>query len=231
MISKIKNWFFKEHDACCNYVSFSKMYIIFVLGSFLGTIYEEIIGFVKHYHIYGVLFWPTRKGVIYGPFNPLYGAGIVFILLLLGRKKRSPAKTFLFGALLGGAIEYIVSLLMELVLGIVSWDYSNRPFNIHGRTTLLYMIFWGFSVMLLIHIVYPYLSKLIDKIPKKINKILVPFLVIFMTFDMIVSWTALGRQILRNNGYPPYTVVGEFYDKVFPDERLKKVYTNMKFIK
>lgn len=212
-------------------MSFSKMYLIFVLGSFLGVIYEEIIGFVKYYHIHKVWFWPNRQGVIYGPFNPLYGASIVFIILLLNRKKRKPIKTFMYGALLGGSIEYIVSYLMELVLGSVSWDYSKRPFNINGRTTLLYMIFWGFAIMILIHFVYPYLSKWIEKIPKKLGKVLVTFLVIFMTLDMVISWTALGRQVLRHKGYEPITFIGEFYDKVYTDEYLKKVYTNMKFIK
>ena len=77
MSNKIKN---KETFA--RGMSFSKMYIIFVLGSFLGVIYEEIIGCVKHYHIYKEFLWETRQGVIYGPFNPLYGAAIVFIILI-----------------------------------------------------------------------------------------------------------------------------------------------------
>lgn len=231
MIEKLKKWMFSDSEPFALGMSFSKMYIIFVLGSFLGTIYEEIIGFVKHYHIYKEWFWPVRRGVIYGPFNPLYGAGIVFLILLLGRKKRNPAKTFLYGAFLGGTIEYVISLLMELVLGVASWDYSNRPLNIHGRTTLLYMIFWGLAVMVLVHFVYPYLSKWIEAIPKKLGNILVTFLAIFMTFNMVVSWTALGRQVLRNKGYPPFTIIGEIYDKVYTDERLGEVYTNMKFVK
>jgi len=212
-------------------MSFPKMYLIFVIGSFLGVIYEEIIGFIKYHHATGVWFWPNRQGVIYGPFNPLYGAGIVFILMLLGRKKRPPLKTWIYGSILGGAIEYIVSFLMELVLGVASWDYSNRPLNINGRTTILYMIFWGFAIMLLIHFIYPYVSKWIEKIPKKIGTIITTILVIFMTLNMVISWTALARQTLRHKGYSPFTKVGEIYDKVYTDEYLKKVYTNMKVVK
>ena len=37
--------------------------------------------------------------------------------------------------------------------------------------------------------------------------------------------------LLRNKGYEPFTIIGEIYDKIYPDEFLKKVYTNMKFIK
>lgn len=209
---------------------FSKMYIIFVIGSFLGVIYEETIGFIKHHHIYGTWYWETRQGVIYGPFNPLYGAAIVFIILLLGKKKRHPAKTCLLGAILGGAIEYVISFLMELVLCTRSWNYYGRPLNINGRTTIPYMIFWGLAVMVLVHFVYPYISKWIEKIPYKFGNILVKFLVVFMTINMVVSWTALGRQTLRHKGYKPFTFVGEFYDKVYTDEYLEKVYANMKFV-
>lgn len=231
MINRFKNWINSDKRTFAKGISFSKLFIIFVIGSFAGVIYEEIIGFVKNIYLRGEWTWPVRKGVFYGPFNPLYGAAIVFIIWLLGRKKRHPAKTFLYGAILGGAIEYIISLLMELVLGVASWDYTGRPLNIMGRTTVLYMIFWGFAVMLLIHVIYPILSKWIEKIPYKIGHPLVIVLVIFMTFNMVVSWTALGRATLRNKGYEPFTIVGEFYDKVYPDEYIKSVYTNMKFVK
>ncbi|MDE5539201.1 MAG: putative ABC transporter permease [Bacilli bacterium] len=230
MKKKFKNWLLSDNGTFGEGMSFSKMYLIFVIGSFIGVIYEEIIGFIKHHHIYGTWLWETRQGVIYGPFNPLYGAAIVLIILLLAKKKRNPAKTFLYGALLGGGIEYIISYLMELVLGAKSWNYYNRPLNINGRTTVLYMIFWGFAVMILIHYLYPYISKLIEKIPKKIGDIIVKFLVVFMTLNMVISWTALGRQVLRNKGYEPFTFVGAFYDKVYPDEFLHKIYPNMKFV-
>ena len=48
---------------------------------------------------------------------------------------------FLIGALGGGAVEYILSVLEELVLGTRSWDYSAYFLNIGGRTTLPYMLF------------------------------------------------------------------------------------------
>ena len=231
MVSKIKNWIYSDKRPFAEGFCFSKIVLLFVLGSFFGVLWENVLGIVKRLIKYGAFSYRDHRGVIYGPFNPLYGFGITLIIFLLGRKKRHPAKTFLYGALLGGIIEYVTSFLLELVLGVKSWDYSHQLWNIHGRTSIPYMIFWGFGMMLLIHVAYPFVSKVIEAIPKKIGDLLVKFFVIFLSLDMIISWTALGRQALRNKGYEPFTIVGEFYDKVYTDEFLKNIYVNMNFVK
>lgn len=229
MIKKIKNWIHSDNRPFAEGLCFSKLVILFTLGSFLGVAWENLLGVVKRLIKYGTLSYRDHRGVIYGPFNPLYGFGIVIIVLILGRKKRHPYKTFVYGALLGGLIEYIASFLLEFIFGAKSWDYSDQLFNINGRTSISYMIFWGFGMMLLIHFVHPWLSKKIESIPKKIGDFLVKFFVIFLSIDMIISFTALGRQVLRHKGYEPLTFVGEFYDKVYTDEFLKKIYVNMSF--
>ena len=89
------------------------------------------------------------------------------------------------------------------------------------------MIFWGFLGLIFIKIIYPFLSNYIEKIPNKIGHLLSIFLLVFLIFDMTISWTALFRQNLRRKGVKPFTLVGEFYDKVYTDDYLKKVYPNM----
>lgn len=229
MIKKIKNWIYSDKETFAPGMCFKKMFIIFMIGSFIGVIYENILSFIKHYYLKNVIYWKTHRGVIYGPFNPLYGACIAFAIYFLGKKKRHPAKTFIYGALIGGATEYVIGFLMEKILGVWTWNYTDRFLNINGRTTIPYMIFWGAGITFLIHVLYPILSKWIEKIPKKLGDTLFTILIVFMTLNMIISWTALGRQTLRKKGYPPITLVGEFYDKVYTDERLKKAYVNMNF--
>lgn len=231
MINKFKNWIYSDNRPFAQGLCFSKMALLFVLGSFLGVVWENIWGVVKRFFKYGILTYRDHRGVIYGPFNPLYGFGIVIIVYILGRKKRHPAKTIIYGAILGGAIEYVASFLLELVLGAKSWDYSDQLLNINGRTSVGYMIFWGFAMMLLIHFVHPWISKKIEAIPKKLGDFLVRFFVIFLSLDMLISFTALGRQVLRHKGVEPFTFVGELYDKVYTDEFLKKIYVNMNFVK
>ena len=60
-----------------------KIFLIFVIGSIFGALYEQILNLVKIYLRTGDVVWELRRGVIYGPFNPLYGLGTVLLVYLL----------------------------------------------------------------------------------------------------------------------------------------------------
>lgn len=208
-------------------ICFQKLFIIFVIGSIFGNYYEMIFNLIHDLIKEGTIFWEVRRGVIYGPFSPIYGAGAVIITAFLAEKNHKWYQTFIYGSLLGGAAEYIIGFLQETFTGTVSWDYSNMFLNIGGRTTIPFMLFWGLLALIFIKYIYPPISNLIESIPYKQGKIILNILVIFLSIDMFISWTALIRQTLRRNDYPPFTIVGEFYDKVYTDERLKKAFPNM----
>ncbi len=209
--------------------SFKKLFIIFVIGSIFGALYEQILNLVKVYFTTGSIVWELRRGVIYGPFSPIYGAGAVLMVLLLAKPNYSNLKTFIYGGLLGGAFEYIISFLQEVFTHTTSWDYSNHFLNINGRTTIPYMVVWGLFSFIFIKKIYPYLSKSIEKIPLKIGNYLFYIVLIFLSLDMAVSWTALIRSALRRNDIAPITPVGKFYDQVYPDHVLAKSFPNMNF--
>lgn len=229
MLDKFQKWLDSDKEVFAKGLCFSKMVMLFVLGSFLGVVWENGLGVVKRLIKYGTFSYRDHRGVIYGPFNPLYGFGIIIIVLILGRKERKSFKTFIYSAVLGGLIEYIASFFLEFIFDAKAWDYSYQLLSINGRTSLTYMLFWGFGMTILIQFVIPWISKKIEKIPKKLGDLLVKFFVIFFSIDMLISFTALTRQVLRHKGYEPFTVIGEFCDKVYPDEFLKKIYVNMKF--
>ncbi|MCI5800989.1 MAG: putative ABC transporter permease [Oscillospiraceae bacterium] len=85
-----------------------------------------------------------RTGLVWRPFNLIYGFGAVLLTLCLYRLRRKNDRwIFLGGALLGGGYEYLCSWLRETLLGTVSWDYSEIPFNLNGRVNLLYCFFGG----------------------------------------------------------------------------------------
>lgn len=209
-------------------LSFKKLFFVFIVGSVIGSLYEEILFAVQHFMATGELAWSLRRGVIWGPFNVIYGFGAVIMVYLLLRKPYKKWQIFVYAALLGGVVEYVISFLQEFVTHTMSWDYSGMWLNINGRTTIPFMLVWGLLGLVLVEFVYPIVSNAIERIPVKVGDALYVALVIFMALDMLISWTAIMRQSLRHNHVPPCTPVGGFYDKVFTDEYLEHYFPNMR---
>lgn len=193
---------------------FKKFFLLFVLGSFVGSFYEEIVFFVQYKE------WTVRHDLLYGPFSTLYGFGMILFLLFLGwrNKKRGVVKTFLYATFIGGVFEYLASFFLELFLGMKFWDYTGMFLSIEGRTTLPFMLVWGAMGTFVVKVVYPFLSKWIEKIPKTIGNILYYMLLVFFVVDMLLSYSVFIRMVLRNRGVAPRSFVGEFYDVHYNNE-------------
>lgn len=202
-------------------ICFKKIFWLFMVGCVFGCVFEMVNHFIR----YGD--WVSRRGLIYGPLNPVYGLGLVFFVIFLSKIK-NPALIFLGGMLLGGGCEYLCSLVQEKVFGTLSWDYSHQLFNIGGRTSLKYMLIWGVLALVVMKIVYPFLSNLIEKIPVKTGNILTIILIVFMVANIIISVTACLRQSERASGMAPSNKVELFLDKHYPDKRLNTIFQNAK---
>lgn len=208
-------------------LGFKKLFFIFLVGSVIGTIYEDLLIYWQTYQATGTGVWMTHRGVIWGPFNVIYGFGAAVMCWVLLRKKLANWQVFLYSAFLGGFVEYALSYLQEKFVGTVSWDYSEQFLNFQGRTSVPIMLVWGVMGLILVKVIYPVLSSLIERIPIRTGEIVFLVLLVFMTFDCLISWSALIRQNLRHQGIGPWTPVGEFYDRIFPDEYLQRYYPNM----
>lgn len=211
----------QKEEAFARGICFKKIFWLFMIGCVFGCVFEM----VNHFIHYGD--WVSRRGLIYGPLNPVYGLGLVFFVIFLSKIK-NPALIFLGGMLLGGGCEYLCSLVQEKVFGTLSWDYSHQLFNIGGRTSLKYMIVWGVLALLVMRIVYPFLSNLIEKMPVKTGNILTAILIVFMVANIIMSVTACLRQSERAKGMEPSNKVEVFLDKHYPDKRLNTIFQNAK---
>lgn len=204
--------------------SFYKLFWVFFIGCFAGVIIERIWCYVR----YG--FYEPRVGLIYGPFNLVYGIGAwALTAALYPFRNRSRLISFLGGALVGSAVEYACSLFQEMIFGSVSWDYSGHPFNLNGRICLLYSIYWGVLGVLWIKELYPRMAKWILKIPNRLGKPLTLALLIFMLFNTLMTgasvlrWTERRQNIQANNRLETYL------DAHYPDERMEAIFTNLVF--
>lgn len=210
--------------------TFNQVVLLFLIGCIVGTYYEEIMRIVINFYSTGEFIWESRRGLVWGPFSPVYGLGAVCIYFLFYRTKCSFAACFIGGAFAGGALEYVLSFLQEKLLGTISWDYSDRLLNINGRTTIPYMIVWGAMIALCVHLLYPWLEQLYHRVPEATMNWICVVVLVFLVIDALVSVAAVARQTARHNGAAADSLIEEWLDGTFDDERLKRTYSNMRFL-
>ena len=204
----------------------TKIFIIFMIGSLIGYIVEMIVALVQNGHL------ESRQGVLYGPFTPVYGIGIIVFYLFFNKvNTRQKGKIFIMSMILGGITEYLCSFLQEKIFGTVSWDYSNWIFNINGRTTLIHCTYWGIAGILYISYIEPLIPKINELINKNLTKILAASLAVFMIFNITISSMAALRQKERNDNIAPQNKIDEFLDANYPDEYMDKIFANKKNVR
>lgn len=202
---------------------FYKVFLLFFIGSLLGDIIETIFCRLKM----GV--WMSRSSLVWGPFSIVWGFAFAGVTLLLYRYKDcSESFLFLMGTFLGGAYEYLCSVLSEIVFGKVFWDYSKMPFNLNGRINLLYCFFWGIATVAWFKKIYPLLSGLIEKLPIAFGTVFTWFVVVFMTLNMLMSLSALIRYDQRDKQVPASNGFERFLDTHYNDQKMKKIYPKAK---
>ncbi len=201
--------------------SLAELVWLFVIGSLLGDIVETLYCRA----VSGV--WMSRSSLVWGPFSVVWGMALVLAAVMLRQGKDKPDRhIFLIGMFMGGAYEYLCSVLGELVFGVVFWDYSEMRFNLGGRINLLYCLFWGIAAVLWIRYCYPVLSRLIGWIRQRTGRALTICVALFMAVNMAVSALALIRYDARADGLPPANAVERLLDARFDDVRMERIYPN-----
>lgn len=219
----------KQSNVFAEGCSFYKLASLFFIGAFLGDVTETVFCLITT----GVLM--SRSSVVYGPFSIVWGLGCALLTLFLYRyRNKSDRHIFAAGTLLGGAYEYICSVFTEAVFGTVFWDYSGFAFNLGGRINLLYCFFWGIAAVIWLKMIYPPLSRQIEKIPKRFGTVLLNCLIVFMLINMIISSLALARYTARHTESPAagteISALEDFLDRHFDDERMERIYPNAKIV-
>lgn len=198
---------------------FYKLVLLFFVGAFGGDIVETLFCRATA----GV--WMSRSSVVWGPFSIVWGLAIsMATLVLYNYRSRSDAFLFAYGTVLGGAYEYLCSVFTELVFGKVFWDYSAIPFNLGGRINLLYCFFWGIAAVVWLKLLYPPISRAIEKLPMRAGTVLTWCLVVFMVCNMAVSGLALARSTARAMGVPAQGTLALWLDEHYSDEVIYRIY-------
>ena len=204
--------------------SFYKIVLLFFIGAFLGDITETIFCRIT------AGYWMSRSSVVWGDFSIVWGLAIAAVTALLYTDPETAPSSSFSGWVHFLAVPMNISAVFsrKLYLELYSGITVISPFNLGGRINLLYCFFWGFAAVAWFKIFYPPVSRLIEKIPVKIGKIITWLLIIFMLADGIVSSAALARYNARSNGIEAENSFESWVDKHFDDERMAQVYPKAK---
>lgn len=203
-------------------VDVHKILWYFIIFSILGLIIETVYCYVTE----GKL--ENRKGLVWGPFCPIYGVGASAIIIIWGNSNKSIKDLFIEGVIIGSIVEYIISFILEAIYGIRFWDYSYLSYNLNGRIAIIYSLFWGLLAVVLIKFISPFINKLIKKIPK--NNILNIGLIIFFIVDSICTVWAIQayKSRILNKNIEINTIKQQIENKLFSNEFMSKTFPNLR---
>lgn len=203
-------------------ICFDKLIWVFLISALMGdiieTFYCRIVGGV----------WMNRSSVLYGPFSIVWGLGAVVLTIVLRKlHSKSYFKIFIAGFFIGGAYEYICSVVTEIVFGTVFWDYSYMPLNIGGRTNVLFCVFWGILAVVWIRFIYPPMSNYIEKMPVLWGKIITFTILAIMLCNSLLTAGAMVRYNVRQTDSKADNVIETFLDTQYNDEYMENRWPNM----
>lgn len=126
------------------------------------------------FFIYAVLGWcaevafaavKTRafvnRGFLNGPYCPIYGFGMVIVVLCLTPIADNIPLLFFGSALLTSLLELVTGYVLEKFFDDKWWDYSGMPLNIHGYICLPFSLMWGVGCVIIMRVLHPLVMKLI----------------------------------------------------------------------
>lgn len=149
--------------------------MVFFIMSFGGWIWEVSLHLITNGTI-------VNRGVLHGPWLPIYGSGSVLILLLLYRFRNDPAIEFVMTMVVCGGIEYLTSYVLELINGKRWWDYSGYFLNLNGRICAEGLLIFGVGGLVIIYVLAPLLDNLVQRMNHKLLVVLcVSLICVFLT--------------------------------------------------
>ena len=149
----------------------SELTVFFLTCSVLGWVYEVFLEVV-------VYRWGfTNRGVLFGPYCPVYGVGALAFLLcfhrLMERKRprwlvwARPFLLFLGCMAVATGIELVTSYILEAITGSWPWQtYVDYAVNFEGRIALSPSVRFGLGGVVFLYVLQPLFRRLVTALGK-----------------------------------------------------------------
>lgn len=160
--------------------SIDNLIVMFFVFAFSGWVWEVIyIGITE-----GVI---AKRGMLHGPWLPIYGVGGILIILLLSRFRCNPPLVFILAVLLCGTMEYATAVAVESIFRCRWWDYSDKFMNLNGRICLEGLLLFGVSGTAAVCKFGPVLNSAIGRLHRGLHVFINIILCIAFVVDLLFS--------------------------------------------
>ena len=155
------------------------LFLIFLTGSLVGWIYEEIFYWVTE----GLL---RNRGILYGPWLPIYGVGALAIYAMKPVKKQ-PVLLFLLCAAVSGIVEYIIGYAGLHFFGLRLWDYRGLLLNLDSIICLRSVLSFALMGLVFHYWLEPAAERMVKKMnPRTLHSVCLLLLLLFLA-DCVLS--------------------------------------------
>jgi HD-GYP domain-containing protein (c-di-GMP phosphodiesterase class II) len=161
---------------------------------------QDIYQYIWVFFIYAFIGWCVEvvfhamsegkflnRGFLNGPICPIYGFGVLTVVLCLSPVKDNVLLLFFGSFLLSSALEFITGFVLERFFNDKWWDYSKEPLNICGYVCIRFSLAWGLACLLVVNNIYPLTMKLIILIPQSLGFVLLGILTLLILSDTTVT--------------------------------------------
>lgn len=167
-------------------------FLYFLMYSFVGWFYEVFLEVVVYQWGY------SDRGVLFGPYCPVYGVGALAFLLCFRRlmEKREPKwfrwikplVVFAGCMVVATAIELATSYILEALTGAWPWQtYVDYAINFQGRIALSPSVRFGLGGLLFLYVLQPLFEKLVGCMPQDTLNRVSTLLAILFALDCAVT--------------------------------------------
>ena len=163
-----------------------RYFLYFIIYSFIGWSMEVICKLFEQKKF-------INRGFLIGPICPIYGYGVLLIIILIGRETKDILAVFLKAILVCSILEYFTSYFMEKLFKARWWDYSKRKYNINGRICLETMIPFGILGCLVVYVIHPIIKNIVSILSPTLTITLAIILFIIYIADNIISFNVMNK--------------------------------------
>lgn len=128
-----------------------------------------------------------NRGFLNGPVCPIYGFGMLAVLLLLTPLQDDLLLLYVGGTLLPSAIELLGGWALFQLYHTRWWDYSDRPFNLGGYICLEFSLLWGIGTVLIVRVVHPSIAALAGLMPHTAGIVVMAILYLVYAADLVAT--------------------------------------------